>query len=36
MEKKLNFLSYLAYYFLEWEMLRPVDLDKIKTRIYVQ
>ena len=36
MKNKINFWSYLAQFFLEWEMFQTHDVVKIKLYIYVQ
>jgi hypothetical protein len=33
MKTKVNFLSYLVHFFLEWEVLQTKVVEKIKTRI---
>jgi hypothetical protein len=33
MNTDVNFLSYLAHFFVEWEMSQTKVVDKIKTRI---
>jgi len=34
MENNIHFLSYLAQFFLEWEMLQTKFAEQIKARIY--
>ena len=33
MKTDIHFLSYLAHFFLEWEMFQTEFVDKIKTHI---
>ena len=33
MQTDIHFLSYLAQFFLEWEMFHTEDVEKIETRV---